>query len=128
MSQQGILVSVETVLRDLQVHRRSIEGNARATRLDEIRNSIKGATIVVDHYPTRIHPRTYSIIKHQRQSGIHQTLKMVVLMRILGLRHDDATHLVLEERLTDAHLTLILLIALSHHDAIATGQRLLLDA
>ena len=34
----------------------------------------------------------------------------------------------LEERLADAHLPFILLVALGHHDAIATGRCLFLDA
>ena len=44
---------------------------------------------------------------------------MIVVLRVLGLRYDDAAHLVLKERVADAHFAGVFLIALSHHDAVA---------
>ena len=128
MFQEGILVAIETVLRNLQSRSRAIEGNALATRLNEMSHRIEGAHIVVHHYPTRIHARTYSIIEDQGDTRLHQTLEMVVTMGILRLRDDNATNLVLVKRLTNAHLTFIALATLCHDDKIASSGSFLLNA
>ena len=128
MFQEGILIAIETVLRNLQSGRRTIEGNALTTRLNEMGHRIEGSHIVVHHYPTGIHARTYSIIEDQGDTRLHQTLEMVVTMGILRLRDDNATNLVLVKRLTNAHLTLIALATLCHHDKIASSGSFLLNA
>ena len=128
MFQEGILVAIETVLRNLQSRSRTIEGYALATRLNEMGHCIEGAHIVVHHYPTRIHARTYSIIEDQGDTRLHQTLEMIVPMGILRLRDDNATNLVLAKRLTNAHLTLIALTTQCHDDKIASGGSFLLNA
>src|SRR3712207_7826420 len=55
-------------------------------------------------------------------------LKVVILLRIFGLGNDNATNLVLIERLADGHFALIFLITLRHEDAIAPCRRLFLYA
>ena len=53
---------------------------------------------------------------------------MLIILSILGLRHDDTTHPVVLERFTDTHFALVLLAALSHHHRIAPHIGLFLDA
>ena len=128
MFQQGVLITVEAVLRDLHRRCRSIETDALAARLYQVRHGIVSSHIVVDNHTTGIHARTYSIIEHQRHTLVHQSLEVVILLRVLGLTDDDATHLILVERLADTHLALILLAALGYHDTIATGRCLFFNA
>ena len=53
---------------------------------------------------------------------------MIVLFGILGLRHNDAAHLVFIEVVADSDLLVISLIALRHHNTITTGTGFLLNA
>ena len=125
--QQGILVAVEPVLRDLQRHGRSEEGDAAAALLDEVVHRIIGTHIVIDHHATGVHPRTDTIVEHQGHPRADQFQEMVVLFRVLRLRDDDAAHLVLIERLADTHLSLIALLTRGHQQAVAARRGLLLD-
>ena len=127
MLQQGILIAIKTVLGNLKVQLRSEIGNAPATGVNEVCYGVEGAHIVVYHHPTGIHARTYSIIEHQRHACIYQALEMLIALGVLGLRDDDPTDLVLEERLTEAHLVFIALTTLGHHDTIAMGLSLFLN-
>ena len=125
--QQRILIAVETVLRDFQLHGRAVEGDALAAGLDEVAHSIEGTHIVVDHHAAGIDARADTVVEHQGHATVDQPLEMAIVARILGLRDDDATNLVLEERLADAHLALVALVALRHHDAVASRRSFLLN-
>ena len=127
MFQQGILITVVTVLGDLKLHRTAIEGDTLATRLDEIGYGIIGTHIVIDHHTAGIHTCTDAIIEYQRDTCVDQFLVMGIVLGVLGLRHDDAAHLRAEEVLADAHLALVLLATQCHHDTEAPGFRRLLD-
>ena len=98
-----------------------------ATRLYEMCHRIEGTHIVIDHYPTGIDTRTDAVVEHQRNTGIHQTLEMIVFLGVLRLRDNNTAYLVLEKRLTNSHLSLIVLTTLCHHDTIATGRGFLLN-
>ena len=128
MFQQGILIAVETVFRDFQVHLRAIVGNASAARLDEIADGVEGSHIVVDDDAAGIDACANAVVEHERHTSIDESLEVLVALCVLSLRNDDATHLVLVERLAEAHLTLILLAALCHHDTVAVLLGLFLDA
>ena len=91
-------------------------------------HSIESAHIVVDYHTARIHARTYSIIEHQGNTLVHKPLEVIVLLRILSLGDNDATHFVFVKRLADTHLAVILLVTLRHHDAIATCRSLFFNA
>ena len=93
-----------------------------------MRHRIEGTHIVIDNHTRRIDTRANAIVEHQRHTTVNELLKMTIFQRVLCLRDDDTTDLVLVERLTDAHLALILLIALRYHDAIATRRSLSLNA
>ena len=127
MFQQCILIAIKAVLRYLQRHRRPEEGNAVAPRFYQVRHAGIGPHIVVDYHAARVHARTYSIIEHQWHAGIHQLLEMLIVLRILGLRHNDATYLFLVEPLTDIHLALVLLLTRCYEYAIATFGSLFLN-
>ena len=126
--QQGVLIAVETVFRDLELHGRAIESDALTTRFDQITDSVIGPHVVVDHYTAGVHTCTDAIVEHQRDASIDELLIVLVVTRVLGLRHDDTTDLVTEEVLADMHLVLVLLATEGHHDTIATSRSRLLDA
>ena len=126
--QQGILVTIETVLRNFELHGRAIERDTAAAGIHEVGHGIERTHIVVDHHAARVYARTYPVIEHDGDSGIYQPLEMPIALGVLGLRHDDATHLLAEEHLTDAGLALILLGTQCHHDVIAAGHGRLLNA
>ena len=65
MFQQGILITVVTVLGDLKLHRTAIEGDTLATRLDEIGYGIIGTHIVIYHHTAGIHTCTDAVVEHQ---------------------------------------------------------------
>ena len=46
---------------------------------------------------------------------------MLIILRILRLRHNDATDFIAMEVLTDPHLTLILFPTQGHHNPVTTG-------
>ena len=125
---EGILIAVETVLRNLQIHLRAIKGNTRTTGLYQIADRVEGSHIVVDNHTTGIHARTYSIIEHEWQTIVEQHLEMLIAMGVLRLRNNDATHLILIERATDIHLPFITLTTMSHQDAIAATGCFFLNA
>ena len=68
--QQRILVAVETVLRDLQLHRCPKEGDALTARLYQMAHGVIGPHIVVDYHTAGIHARTYSIVEDERDARI----------------------------------------------------------
>ena len=125
--QQGILIAIEAVLRDLQLHRRPVEGNAPTPRLYQIGHGIEGSHIVVDHHPTGIHTSTDTVVEHHRNARVYQLLEMFIALGVLRLRHNNAAHLLPMEHLADADFTLVLLIAQCHHDIIATSHCSLFD-
>ena len=53
---------------------------------------------------------------------------MLILLCVLGLRHDNAAHLVFIERLADAYLPFKSLLTGGHQYAIALGRGFLLNA
>ena len=126
MFQKRILIAVETVLGDFQIGCRTIIGNAGTSRFYQMTNGIKSTHIVINHHTTGIHARTYSIIEHQRKTGIQQHLEMVVLLRILRLRHNNSADFVFIKRLTNLHLSVVTFRTLCYHDAIASAGSLLL--
>ena len=91
-------------------------------------HGIIGSHIVVNHHTAGIHPRTDTVIEHDGDAGINQSLIVLIVLRILRLRHNDTTHLITMEVLTDTHLTLILFPAQGHHNPVTTGGSGLLDA
>ena len=125
--QQGILITIEAVLGYLQLQRSAIEGNPFTACLDEMGHSLEGSHIVVDHHTAGIDPRTDSIIEHDGNTGIDKSLIMIIVFRILGLRHNHATNFISQKILTDMSLALVLLTAECHHDTIAANGCRLLD-
>ena len=125
---EGVLVAIEPVLRDFHVQVRDIERHSLASRLNQVAHSLIGRLIVVDHHTACIDGRANAVVEHQRDAAAHELGEVVVLLGVLSLRDDDATHLVLLERLANLHLPLIALAALRHHDAVAALLGLLLNA
>ena len=128
MFHQGVMITIVSVFGDFQVHRRTIESYLLTTRINEMRHCRIGTHIVIDHHTRAVDPRTDSIVEDQWHTIVHQHLEMVVSLGVLGLRHDDATHLILIEVITDGYFLFISLIALRHHHTIATSTCLFLDA
>ena len=91
-------------------------------------HGVESPHVVVDDHARGVHPRADAVVEHQRHTHVEQLLEVLVVLRVLGLRDDDAAHLVLVERLADVHLAVVLLVALRHHDGIAARRRFLLDA
>ena len=85
-----------------------------------MRHRIIGAHIVIDHHAAGVHARTDTVVENQGYACINQFLVMVVILRVLGLRHDYPTALVTMEILADTHLALIFLTTQGHHDAKAS--------
>ena len=128
MLHDGIMITVVSVFGNLQVHRRTIEGYLLAARINEMGHGGEGTHVVIHHHSGAVHPRTDSIDKDERHAIVHQLLEMVILLGILRLRNDDATHLILIEVFTDSHFSVVSLLALRHHHTIALGSRLLLNS
>ena len=95
--QQRILIAIETVLADFQVHLRTVVGNVATTCLDEMCHSVVGTHIVIDDDATGIHTRADAVVENQRHTSIYQPLEVLIVLRVLGLGNDDATNLVLVE-------------------------------
>ena len=127
LSQQSIAIAVIAVLRNLERHRCTVVGNTSTTRVDKMRNGIEGSHVVVDDHARSIHTCANAVVEHQWHTHVDELLEVVVFLRVLGLRDDDATHLMLIERLTDSHFAIILLVALRNHDAIAARRGLLFN-
>ena len=127
LPQQCVAIAVVAVLRNLERHRCSIVGNTPTTRVDEMRYGIEGSHVVVYDHARGVHSCANAVVEHQRHTHVNELLEVVVLLRVLGLRDDDATHLMFIERLTDSHFTIILLVALRNHDAIAARRGLLFN-
>ena len=126
--QQRVLIAVETVFRDLELHGRAIESNTLAARFDQITDGIIGPHVVVDHHTAGVHTRTDTVVEHQGDASIDESLVVLVVTGVLGLRRDDTTDLVTEEVLADMGLALVLLATEGHHDTIAAIGCSLLDA
>ena len=97
------------------------------TCLDKIRNRIIGSHIVIYHHTTGIDTCTDTVIENQGDACINQSLIMIIVLGVFGLRHNDPTNLVAQEIFTDTDFALILFATQSHHDTIATGSRSLLN-
>ena len=126
--EQGIAPAVVSVLGYFQIHRRAIEGNAPATRADEVFNSREGSHVIVHHHTVGIQACANTVVKNQWQPPVDQFLEMGIFRCAFGLRHNDAAHLVVVERTAYLHLLLIPLLALRHHEPVATTARLFVDA
>ena len=83
--QQGILIAIEAVLGDFELHGRTVEGDALATRINQVRHGIEGTHIIIDHHATGIHTSTDAVVEHQGDACVDQFLKVVVILRILRL-------------------------------------------
>ena len=77
-----------------------------------------GSCIVVYHHAAGVYACAHSVVENQWHAPVDKVLEVGVLCGVFGLRHDDAAHLVFEERLTDAHFAFVLFVALGHHDAV----------
>ena len=126
--QQGIAVAVVAVLGNLHVHGRTVERNAPASCVDEVLHGIEGTHIVVYHHAARVHAGADAVVEHYRHVLVDEVFEVVILLRVLSLRHDDATHFILVERAANLHLTVVTLVTLSHHDRVAMLAGILLDA
>ena len=127
MFQQSILIAVETILGNLQLQRSPIEGDALASRLNQMSHGVIGPHIVIDHHATCIYSRTDTVVEHQGDTRIYQFLIVVIAFRVLCLRDNHPTDFIAMEVFTDSGLTLILLAAQGHHNPIATCCCRLLD-
>ena len=107
--EQRILIAVKTVLGNLQLHGRSVEGDALATRLNQMGHGIVGTHIVVDHHSAGIHTSTDAVVEHQGDACIDEFLIVVVILGVFCLRDDHTTALVPMEILADADLAFIFL-------------------
>ena len=128
MTVKGVFIAIEAVLANLHIGRSAEEGHTLAARLDEMRNCLERALVVVDHHAAGIDAHANAIVEHERHTILEQIDEVPILLGVLGLRHNDAAHLVLVERPADFHLVVVHLVALRHQDAVATARRLLLDA
>ena len=127
MFQQSILIAVETILGNFQLQRSPIEGNALASRLNQMSNGVIGPHIVIDHHATCIYSRTDTVVEHQGDTRIYQFLIVVIALRVLCLRYNHPTDLITVEIFADPGLPFVLLAAQGHHNPIATGGCCLLD-
>ena len=125
--QQGILVAVETVLRDFELHGRAIERDTAASGVHEVGHGIESPHIVVDNHAAGVHARTDTVVEHDRDARVYQPLEVLVALCILSLRHDDTTHFLPEKHLADAGLALILFSTQCHHDVITASHGRLFD-
>ena len=128
MFQQGIFITIETVLRNLKLHGTTIKCYPLASCLYQMGHGIIGTHIVINHHTTGIHARTDSVIEHDGDTCIYQPLIVFVVLGVLRLRHDDTTDLVTMEVLTDPHLTLMLFSTQRNHNPVTTGSGCLLNA
>ena len=83
--QQGILIAIEAVLGDFELHGGAVEGDALATRRNQVRHGIEGTYIIIDHHATGIHTSTDAVVEHQGDACVDQFLIVVVILRILRL-------------------------------------------
>ena len=91
-------------------------------------NGGESSHVVIYNYTRTIHTRTYSIIEYERYTIIHQFQKMIILLSVLGLRDNNATHLILIEVFTNSHFLIIPFVTLRHHHTIAACTCLFLYA
>ena len=85
MLYQRIMITVISVLGDFQIHRRAVEGNLLAARINHVGNGSKGTHIVIYHHSRAVHARTYSIIEDERHPILQQFFEMIILLGILRL-------------------------------------------
>lgn len=83
--QQGILVSVETVLGDLQVHGRTEEADAAASRLDQVLGGSKGSGIVIHHHSAGAYLRADAVEEYEGDAVFQHFMEMFVLGGVFGL-------------------------------------------
>ena len=125
--QQSILISVKTVLRDFQLHRRPVESNTLASRFYQVAHRVESPHIVIHHHAAGINTRTDAIIEYQGNARVNQSLEMIIALGVLRLRDDDATDLLPMEHLTDAGLAFKLLVTQRYHDVVAMRHSRLLN-
>ena len=118
--QQGVFIAVVTVLGNLQLHGTAVVSYTLAAYLDEVAHRIVGTHVVIYHHATGVDTRANTVVEHDGDVRVDEFLEVLVVVRVLGLGHDDATHLLPMEHLADTYLALIHLVAQCHHDVIAT--------
>ena len=84
-----------------------------------------GSVIIIHHHSRTVDAGADTVIKHKWHPIVHKLAEVVILSGILGLRHDDATHLILIEVVADCHLLVVTLVALCHHHTITARTRFL---
>ena len=125
--QLGVLVAVVTILGYLHVHWRTEECYPAAARADEMLDGIESSLIVIDDDTRRVDTVTDTVVEDYRQTALLKLAEVVILLRILCQRDDDAAHARFVERLTQFYLALKILMALAHENAVATPTRFILD-
>ena len=118
---------VIAIFGNLQVHRRTIVGNATTARLDQMANGSKRPHVVVYHHARRVHARTYTVVEDHGDAMVHEFREVVIALRVLGLGDDDAAGAVLIEGLADLYLAVVALVARGDQDAVAPFPGRLLD-
>ena len=126
MFQECIPIAVVAVFGNFHIHRRPIECDFLASGIYQMSDGSESSHIVIYNYTRTIHACTYSIIEYERYTIIHQFLEMIILLGVLGLRDDNATHLILIEVFTNSHFLIIPFVTLRHHHTIAAGASLFL--
>ena len=89
---------------------------------------MEGTVVIIYHHARCIDARTDAVVEHQAATVADEPIEVVVLRRVLGLRHYDAAYAMLHEALAYLHLALIALIALCHQQAVSVTVSLRLDA
>src|SRR3712207_7675757 len=74
--EQCVTITIVSVLRDLQFHRRTVESYAPATGLYQMVNGRISAHVVIYHHPAGVHPGAYPVIKHERKPMVYQLGKV----------------------------------------------------
>ena len=124
---QCVVVAVEAVFGNLHRHGRVVAHDVAASRLDEMLHGRESAHVVVNNHARRVHTCANAVVEHEGYTGLHEFLEVVVLLRVLGLRHDYAAYLIFIESFADFLFALVALVALSHDDEVSPRVGLLLD-
>ena len=65
-----------------------------------------------------------TVIEYDGHTSINELLEVLILLCILCLRYDDATHLVLKKHPAQLDFALVVLTTLSHHNLVTVGRGL----
>lgn len=84
MLHEGIMITIISVLGNLHIHRRTIEGNLLTARINEMSHGGEGAHVVIHHHSGAVDARTYSIIEDQRHAIVHQLLEVSILLGVFA--------------------------------------------